>query len=163
MSAAGKSSSRAAGTAPASAEPDPSLAFYRKHTEDLMRRYLRISMDMGRLPSLLSRTVMRGRATSSRLRNFEDAVVFVIDVERCLARLDGQAQELVARITLQEYTYAETAELTGQSLRSIARHYGGAVDRLTALLMDAELLKLEPWERCQESERTKARANMRKY
>ncbi|GGH01648.1 hypothetical protein [Silvibacterium dinghuense] len=139
------------------------LAFYRKHTEDLLRKYLRISMDIGRLPSLLNRGVLRGRATHCRIRNFEDAVVFVIDVERCLGKLDSSAQELVARITLQEYTYAEAAELTGQSLRSIARHYGEAVDRVTALLLDAELLKIEPWERCQAEDRPRNAISMRKY
>lgn len=130
-----------------SRRPISGLAFYRKRTEDLMRRYLRISMDMGRLPSMLSRTVHRGRATCTRIRNFEDAVVFVIDVERCLKRLDARSLELVARITLQEYTYAEAAELTGRSVRSIARHYGESVDRLTAVLLEAELLRVDPWER----------------
>ena len=126
-------------------------AFYRKHTEALLRRYLRVSMDMGRLPSLLSRGVFRGRASCSRARNFEDAVVFVIDMERCLKRLDAPSQELVARITLQEYTQAETAELTGQSLRSITRKYADALDRLTAIFLEAELLDPTYAQGCQDS------------
>lgn len=115
--------------------------FYRKHTEALLRRYLRVSMDMGRLPSLLSRGVFRGRASSCRIRNFEDAVVFVIDVERCLKRLDVSSQDLVARIALQEYTQAETAELMGQSVRSVIRRYAEVIDRLTGIFLEAELLE----------------------
>jgi len=120
--------------------PLSGAAFYRKHTEALLRRYLRVSMDMGRYPSLLSRTVVRGRASSCRIRNFEDSVVFVIDVERSLKRLDLASQELVARIALQEYTQAEAAELMGQSVRSVIRRYAEALDRLTGFFLEAELL-----------------------
>ena len=126
-------------------------AFYRKHTEGLLRRYLRVSMDMGRLPSMLSRSVFRGRASSCRIRNFEDAVVFVIDVERCLKRLDLSSQELIARITLQEYTQAETAELTGQSVRSVIRRYSEVLDRLTGIFLQAGLLEINEEDRCQEA------------
>jgi hypothetical protein len=125
-------------------------AFYRKHTEALLRRYLRVSMDMGRAPSPLSRTVFRGRASSFRIRNFEDAVVFVIDVERCLKRLDLSSQELLARITLQEYTQAEAAELIGQSVRSVIRRYSEALDRLTGLFLEAGLLETSFSNSCQE-------------
>jgi hypothetical protein len=106
-------------------------------------------MDMGRLPSLLNRGVIRGRATSCRIRNFEDAVVFVIDVEKCLKLLDLPSQELVARITLQEYTQSEAAELMGQSLRSVIRRYGEALDRLTGIFLEAELLEIHPSDSCQ--------------
>jgi hypothetical protein len=128
-------------------------AFYRKNTEALLRRYLRVSMDMGRLPSLLSRGVFRGRASSCRIRNFEDAVVFVIDVERCLKRLDLCSQELVARIALQEYTQAETAELTGQSVRSVIRKYADVLDRLTGIFLEAQLLGENTLINCQDADR----------
>lgn len=132
--------------------PLSGVAFYRKHTEALLRRYMRVSLDVGRLPSILSRTVVRGRASCSRLRNFEDAVIFVIDVERCLKRLDLSSQELVARIALQEYTQAETAELTGQSARSILRKYGESLDRLTTIFLEAKLLNVDDSYHCQEGE-----------
>lgn len=132
--------------------PLSGAAFYRKHTEALLRRYLRVSLDIGRLPSILGRTVVRGRATCSRLRSFEDAVIFVIDVERCLKRLDAPSQELVARIALQEYTQAETADLTGQSTRSILRKYGESLDRLTAIFLEAKLLNVDNSYHCQEGE-----------
>ena len=131
--------------------PLSGAAFYRKYTESLMRKYLRVSMDMGRLPSVLSKGVFRGRASSYRIRNFEDAVVFVIDVERCLSRLDRCSQDLVVRITLQEYTQAETAELTGQSIRSVIRKYGEVLDRLTAIFLEAELFDKGFFASCQDA------------
>jgi hypothetical protein len=77
-------------------QPLGGLVFYRKRTEALLRRYMRMSMDMGRAPSVLGEIVFRGRASSHRIRNFEDAAIFVIDMERCLKRLDRPSQELVA-------------------------------------------------------------------
>ncbi|MBB6145726.1 DNA-directed RNA polymerase specialized sigma24 family protein [Silvibacterium bohemicum] len=66
-------------------------------------------------------------------------------------RLDAPSQELVARITLQEYTQAETAELTGQSLRSVTRKYADVLDRLTAIFIEAELLDPAYGQSCQDS------------
>jgi len=37
-----------------------SLAFYRKHTESMLRRYLYASMQVGRAPSILSEPIARG-------------------------------------------------------------------------------------------------------
>jgi len=128
------------------------LTFYRKSTETLLRRYMRVSMDMGRVPSVMANTVFRGRASSRRIKNFEDAVIFVIDVEKCLKRLDGLSQELVARIALQEYTQAEAAELMQQGVRSVTRKYGEVLDRLTSIFLDAKLLIPEFPEICQEGD-----------
>lgn len=80
-------------------EPSISLAFYRKHTESMLRRYLYASMQVGRAPSILSDPVGRGWASSRPIRTFEDAVIFVLDVERCLDRLsplDRLTEKLLA-------------------------------------------------------------------
>jgi hypothetical protein len=123
----------------------PELAFYRKYTEGMLRRYMRLSMETGRVPSLIGQPMFRGRVTSYRVRSFEDVVIFVFDVEKCLRQLDERSQELIARITLQEYTQGETAGLTGMSLRSVVRHYADALDKLTAIFLKAKML--EPaWE-----------------
>ena len=44
----------------------------------------------------------------------------------------------------QEYTEAEAAELTGQSLRSVVRKYGEAVDVLTKIFLEKDLLEVGP-------------------
>ena len=89
----------------------PSLAFYRKHTESMLRRYLYASMQVGRAPSILGDPVARGWASSRPVRTFEDAVIFVLDIEKCLSQLGSLDRELLSRIVLQEYTQAETATL----------------------------------------------------
>ena len=87
----------------------PDLAFYRKHTESLLRRYLYASMQVGRAPSILGDPVGRGWASSRPVRTFEDAVIFVLDIENCLSQLDALDRELLSRIVLQEYTQEEAA------------------------------------------------------
>lgn len=125
---------------PGSPEPLGGAAFYRSRTQGLLRRYMRASMEMGRSPSLLGNTVFRGRASSYRLRTFEDCIIFIFDVEKCLKRLDQESKSLVARIALQEYTMEETARLTQQSERNVRRKYALALDTLTGILLDYKLL-----------------------
>ena len=116
------------------------VEFYRKYTEQLLRRYMRTSMEMGRSPSVLGNLVFRGKASHTGVRNFEDAIIFVHDVESCLKKLDGQGRELIARIALQEYTQGEVAEMLGRSVRTVMRRYAETLDRLTVILLDVELL-----------------------
>ncbi len=124
--------------------PESSLAFYRRYTELLLRRYMQLSLRMGKVPSVLGSCMFRGRVSSRRVESFEDAVGFVIDVERCMAKLQPEDRELIARIALQEYTQAEAAELTGQSVRSVVRKYGDAMDVLTRIFLEKELLEVGP-------------------
>lgn len=123
-------------------EPDICLAFYRKHTESMLRRYLYASMLVGRAPELLSDSVGRGWVSSRPIRSFEDAVIFVLDVEKCLNRLNSLDRKMLSRIVLQNYTQAETAEMLGIGLRTIAYKFPQALDRLTQLLLNAGLLAL---------------------
>jgi len=123
--------------------PPISLAFYRKHTESMLRRYLYASMQVGRTPSILSDPVGRGWVSSRPIRTFEDAVIFVLDVERCLAKLSALDKALLSRIVLQEYTQAEAAALIGMSPRTVAYKFPKALDRLTELLLESDLLILD--------------------
>jgi hypothetical protein len=120
--------------------PAVSLRFHRQHTARLLRRYLYASMQVGRVPSLLGVPVGRGWASSRPIRTFEDALIFVLDVEQCLSRLDWLDRELLCRVVLQEYTQAETAALLGMSARTISYRLPQAVDRLTERLLEAGLL-----------------------
>src|SRR6202044_3082526 len=99
----------------------PELAFYRKYTEGLLRRYLKMSMEAGRAPSLLGREMFRGKVTNYRVHAFDDVVIFVHDVETCLAKLDEGQQYLIKRIALQEYTYVETAGMMGLCVKTVTR------------------------------------------
>jgi len=124
------------------AEPVVSLGFYRKHTESLLRRYLYASMQVGRAPSILGDPIARGWCSSRPVKTFEDAVIFVLDVERCLDKLNSLDRMMLSRIVLQEYTQAETASLLGMANRTISYKFPLALDRLTEKLLESGLLVL---------------------
>ncbi len=123
-------------------KPPANLAFYRKHTESLLRRYLYASMQVGRAPSILGDPVGRGWASSRPVRTFEDAVIFVLDIEHCLNRLSILDRELLSRVVIQDYTQEETATMLGVGMRTIGYRFPLAVDRLTEKLLAADLLVL---------------------
>ena len=123
-------------------KPEEGLELYRKHTESLLRRYLLASTQVGRAPSILSDPVSRGWASSRPVKTFEDAIIFVLDVERCLNQLDALDREILCRVILQEYTQAETAVLLGMNVRSIGYRFPLALDRLTEKVLASGLLVL---------------------
>ncbi|MGA2570017.1 MAG: hypothetical protein ABSF23_05820 [Terracidiphilus sp.] len=124
------------------AKPPECLAFYRKHTESLLRRYLYASMQVGRAPSILSDPVGRGWASSRPIRTFEDAIVFVLDIENCIGQLGSLDRELLSRVVLQEYTQIEAASMLGMCVRTVSNRFPLALDRLTEKLLEADLLVL---------------------
>lgn len=117
------------------------LAFYRRHTEALLRRYLVTSMVIGRAPCVLGNVVFRGRITSYRVQSFEDQIIFIFDVEKCLKKLDRTSQEVMAHMALEDYSPLETAKLMGESERSVARIYREAIHRLTRMFLENGLLR----------------------
>lgn len=123
------------------------LGFYRKYTEGLLRRYTQMTMEAGRVSSVMGRDVLGGKASSYRITGFDDTVIFRLDVEKCLRRLDPKEREVIRRVAIQEYTHSEAADLIGISLRTLGTRYARAVDRLTGILLEARLL--EPLRGCQ--------------
>jgi DNA-directed RNA polymerase specialized sigma24 family protein len=124
----------------AAAPADPSLWLYRDRTTALLRRYLRLSLQVGRLPSLLGRDVFRAHVTSYRAATFEDAVIFVHDIERCLERLPPFDKSLVALIALQEHTQLEAAQILGCGLRTVLRNYPEVLDRVSEMFLGCGIL-----------------------
>jgi AraC-like DNA-binding protein len=120
------------------------ITAYRGRTMGLLRRYFRMSLDIGRLPSLLGREFFRARVTSYHVHSFEDVVILVHDVERCLDRLDEFARELVARVVFQDYTWDETAALIGCSRRTVARRFPRTLDLLSEIFLEVGLLRPFP-------------------
>lgn len=119
------------------------LAFYRKYTEAMLRRHMRLSMRVGRMPSLLGQDVFRGKTSTYKISSFEDAVIYVHDMGKCIAKLDAFSQRLITRVALQEYTQGEAAQLLGISLRTVVRRYGEALDDLTEILIERKLMRIE--------------------
>jgi DNA-directed RNA polymerase specialized sigma24 family protein len=120
---------------------NPDLWLYREKTVAMLRRFLRLSLDTGRVPSLLGREFFRSKVSHRRMFTFEDSVIFVHDVERCLESLDELSRQLIARIALQEYTHEEAAAILHCCSKTIQRYYPEALDRLSEIFLAVGLLQ----------------------
>jgi hypothetical protein len=121
------------------AQPDPVL--YRKATEALLLRYTSMSLDAGRVSSLMGREFFPGNVSHARRTGFDDFVHFVHDFAHCLKLLSPGQQYLLRRVAMHGYTQPEVAAMVGVSLRTIGRRYAEAVDRLTTVLLERKLLQ----------------------
>lgn len=137
---------------------DPELCLYRERSVALLKHYLRCSIEVGRLPSILGRELFRAKITSYRLISFEDAVIFVHDVERALGRLDWFHQQVIATIIFQEYTHEQAAAILGCARKTLEREYPEAIDCVSEMFLQGGLLsRLAPLpveKTCQEGEAT---------
>jgi predicted DNA-binding protein (UPF0251 family) len=136
--------------------PGSDLWLYRDRTIGMLRRYLRFSIEVGRLPSLLGREFFRTRVTSYTVSTFEDAVIFVHDIERVLERLDDFDTKLIRRIVFQDYSQDEAAHLLNCGRRTVVRRFPEAIDRISESFLEGGLLVRLPVttapETCQEAE-----------
>lgn len=114
---------------------------YRDYAIALLRRYFRMSMDIGRLPSILGGLGFRAKVTSYRMHTFEDVVIFVYDMERCLEKLDERKLRIIAAVVLMEYTLDETARMLGLSLVHTKRLYPEALDSLSEVLLGKGMMR----------------------
>src|SRR5271169_6010843 len=108
---------------------------YRGRTVAMLRRYMRYSIETGRLPSLLGREFFRAKVTSYTVVTFEDRVIFVHDMEKCLERLDEFSRQLLARHVLQEHDQVATARLLHCGERTVRRLTPYALDQLSEILL----------------------------
>jgi len=128
---------------------------YRERTVALLRRYMRLSLEVGRLPSLLGREFFRTQVTSYRAHTFEDLVIFLHDIERSLDELSGEQKLMIGMIVLREYSHEEAAQVLGCARRTILRAYLEAIDTITEIFLKREILvalpdhKFERPEACQ--------------
>lgn len=123
---------------------DPDLWLYRERTTLLLKKYLRMAVEVGRLPSLLGREVFRSKVTSYRTVNFEDAVIFVYDMERALERLEEVDQEVIALVVFQDHTVEEAASRIRCRRRTLARYLPDALDHLSELMLQNGMLTALP-------------------
>jgi hypothetical protein len=125
---------------------------YRGRTVGMLRRYMRYSIETGRLPSLLGREFFRSKVTSYSVTTFEDRVIFVHDMEMCLEKLDEFSRQILARHILQEHDQPATARLLGCSERTVRSYVPMALDLLSEILLEVGLLErsVSKWEKpCQ--------------
>ena len=133
------------------------LWLYRQRTIAMLKRYLRFAIEVGRLPSILGREFFRSKVTSYRMSSFEDAVIFVHDVDRVLDRLVLFHQQLIATVIFQDYTQEQAAEVLQCARKTVGREFASAIDCVTEMFLEGELLNrlIVPVEKtCQEGEST---------
>jgi DNA-directed RNA polymerase specialized sigma24 family protein len=113
---------------------------YRGRTVAMLRRYMRYSLETGRLPSLVGREFFRSNVTKYRVTTFEDRVIFVHDMETCLQRLDEFSRQVLGRVVLQEYEHEDAARLLGCTRMTVHRKLLEALDKLIEVLIKVGLL-----------------------
>jgi hypothetical protein len=123
---------------------DPDIWIYRKKTTALLRRYMRWSLEAGRVPSLLGRELFRARISSYTATTFEARVIFLHDVEGCLDRLQDFDRQLIARVVLQEYDHEAAAHLLQCARRTVSRRLPELIDELSEAFLKAEMLERVP-------------------
>lgn len=125
-------------------ETEMELWPYRRRTIALLRRYARSSVEVGRLPSLLGREFFRSQVTSYTMRNFEDVVIFVTDMEHAIEKLNALEKKLLAMYVLEEYTIPEVSRLLRSNQRMVERSVQEALDQLSRILLAGGLMDKLP-------------------
>ena len=123
---------------------NPDLWMYRDRTVGLLRRYLRFSLETGRLPSMVGREFFRAKVSAYPAASFEDRVIFVRDVERCIERLEYWDQQLIARVILQEHSQEQAAYLLHCNRKMIQRRLHEVLDLLSEDFLRSRLLVALP-------------------
>ncbi len=107
------------------------LATYEQaRTIMLLQRFFRTALMTGRMPSLLGREIFRPNTSTLPGRAFEDAVLFVCDVERCLRALVPFDQRLIAVCILEERSEWQAARLLHCQQMEVSRRLIEVLDLL---------------------------------
>lgn len=138
----GKSAEELENAAWALYEQQRQRRIYRARTVAMLRRYMRYSIETGRLPSLVGREFFRSKITKYQMATFEDRVIFVHDMERCLEQLDDFGRQVLARIVLQEYGQEDAARLLGCTRMTVHRKLLESLDQLSDILISVDLLDI---------------------
>jgi hypothetical protein len=131
-------------TAYLSWEGDPDLWIYRNKTMALLRRYMRWSLEAGRVPSLLGRELFRAKISAFTATTFEARVIFLHDIEKCLKKLQGFDGQLIARVVLQEYDHETAARILQCTRKTLERRLPELIDELSYDLLRLDLLERFP-------------------
>jgi hypothetical protein len=123
---------------------DPDLWLYRSKTTTLLRRYMRWSLEAGRVPSLLGRELFRSKISAHSATTFEARVIFLHDVETCLDRLRDFDRQIIGRVVLQEHDHDAAARLLQCDRKTIERRLPELIDELSETLLRADLLDRLP-------------------
>ena len=116
-------------------------AMFRKHTLKLLRYYFKLSLDYGRIPSVLGGQVMRSRVSHTKMYTVEDDTIFLHDMNRCMEQeLSETELRIVALVVFMDHTLEETGAILQYCEKQIRRIYPNVLDRLTRAFCERELL-----------------------
>ncbi|HEY3927190.1 MAG TPA: hypothetical protein VGL89_02340 [Candidatus Koribacter sp.] len=118
---------------------------YRYETIALLKKYLSVSLDLGRLPSVLGGELFRAKVTHYRISTFEDLVIFVADMEGCMKRLGNTAREFLAMHVFEEWSVEESARRLGHDERNAWRIYADAMDEMSEIFLRLGMLEPCDW------------------
>lgn len=104
--------------------------FERTRTMALLYRFLRTALSLGRMPSLVGREIFRTQVRAHPPAAFENAVLFVCDVEKCLSELEPFEQRLIAYCVLENRSEWEASRQFRASQGFISRRLSHALDFL---------------------------------
>ncbi len=82
-----------------------------------------------------------GNGPNVRVVTFEDRVIFVHDMEKCLDKLDDFSRQLIARHILQEHDRTGTAKLLRCNEKTVRRYTPVVLDLLSEILLDVGLME----------------------
>jgi len=122
-------------------DEDRERRIYRARTVAMLRRYMRYSIETGRLPSVLGGEFFRAKMTTYTVVTFEDRVIFVHDMEKCLARLDEFSRQLIARHILQDHDQEATGKLLHCTERTVRTYVPVVLDLFSQILVEVGLLE----------------------
>jgi hypothetical protein len=121
-------------------DPRPEMLCFRGQTFALVRHFFELSCQVGRLPSLLGRELFRSRVSHHAIPSFEEQVVFVRDVELCLAKLSEENAEIITLVGLYDFSHDEVAEMLRCSKAWITQRLALAIDSLAEIFLQAGVL-----------------------
>lgn len=127
-----------------SEEREAELWLYRERTIGVLKQYLRFSIEVGRLPSILGREFFRTKVSSYHTQSFEDAVIFVHDVEHILEHLTLFHQQIVAVVIFQDYTKEQAADVLRCARKTVSREFPIALDCISEMFLEGGLLNRLP-------------------
>ncbi len=121
-------------------DPRPEMLCFRSQTLAILRHFFELSSQVGRLPSLLCREFFRAKVSHHAIPSFEEQIVFVRDVEMCVARLSDEAAELIQLIGLYDFSRDEIAAMLHRSRSWVNQRVAEAVDSLSEIFLRARIL-----------------------
>jgi hypothetical protein len=125
-----------------SSEDLSEFAIFRKQTLGLLRYYFKLSLDYGRIPSVLGGEVMRSRVSHTKMYTIEDDTIFLYDMNRCLEQeLSETELRMLALVVFMNHTYEESGAILQYSEKQIRRIFPNVTDRLTRAFFERDFMK----------------------